>query len=93
MQRTWYHGICSEAEIDRILNVQNGEDYILKLRADTIADNIRLWRVYRHIAENGVKAGLWKVFQCILLHRCSQCHAKGQAGDLQASSFWLAYFK
>ena len=51
MQRTWYHGICSEAEIDRILNVQNGEDYILKLRADTIADNIRLWRVYRHIAE------------------------------------------
>ena len=51
MQRTWYHRICSEAEIDRILNVQNGEDYILKLRADTIADNIRLWRVYRHIAE------------------------------------------
>lgn len=51
MQRTWCHGICSEAEIERILNVQNGEDYILKLRADTIADNIRLWRVYRHIAE------------------------------------------
>lgn len=49
-QRYWYRGICSEAEIDRIFNVQNGEDYILKLRADTIVDNIRLWRVYRHIS-------------------------------------------
>lgn len=51
IQRVWYHGICSETEIDRILNVQNGDDYILKLRADTIADNIRLWRVFHHIAE------------------------------------------
>lgn len=49
-QRGWYHGICSETEIDRILNVQKGKDYILKLRADTIVDNIRLWRVYRHIS-------------------------------------------
>lgn len=49
-QRGWYHGICTEAEIDRILNVKNGRDHILKLRADTIVDNVRLWRVFLHIA-------------------------------------------
>lgn len=45
-QRSWYEGVCSKSEIDRILHVQNGSDYILKLRADEIIDHTRLWRYF-----------------------------------------------
>lgn len=63
-QRVWYHSICSEQEIDRILNVQNGRDYILKLRADTIIENVRLWRVFKHISmAYGEQWALEKYFQ------------------------------
>lgn len=63
-QKAWYHGICSEQEIDRILNVQNGRDYILKLRADTIVENVRLWRVFKHISMTyGEQWALEKYFQ------------------------------
>ena len=45
-ERLWYMGVCSPEEIDRILNVKDASDYLLKLRADTIVDNTRLWRVF-----------------------------------------------
>ena len=45
-ERIWYMGVCSPEEIDRILNVKDASDYLLKLRADIIADNTRLWRVF-----------------------------------------------
>ncbi|UXB11302.1 hypothetical protein GP476_07520 [Aeromonas dhakensis] len=44
--------ICSNNEINRILNVSNARDHLLKLRADTIADHMRLYRVYRNKAIN-----------------------------------------
>lgn len=45
-QRSWYESVCSQNEIDRILHIQNGSDYILKLRADQIVDHTRLWRYF-----------------------------------------------
>lgn len=50
-ERLWYHNVCSPEEIDRILNVQNASDYILKLRADTIIENSRLWRVFLNLSK------------------------------------------
>ncbi len=50
LQRHFYRPFCNESEIDRILNVNSGRDYLLKLRADTIADHMRLFRVYRNYA-------------------------------------------
>lgn len=50
IQKQFYHPICNEKEIDRIFNIKNSEDYLLKLRADTIIDNSRLFRVYRNYA-------------------------------------------
>jgi hypothetical protein len=50
MQRLFFHPVCSESEIDRIFNVQNAPDYLLKIRAETIIDHIRLFRVYRNKA-------------------------------------------
>ena len=47
-ERTWFMSICSDSELERIMNVQNAKDYILRLRAETIADNIRLYRVFLH---------------------------------------------
>lgn len=44
--------VCSEDEINRIFNVQNAKDYLLKLRADTIVDHMRLFRVYRNKANS-----------------------------------------
>ncbi len=45
-----FHPVCNDAEIKRIFNIQTPEDYLLKLRAETIVDNMRLFRVYRNNA-------------------------------------------
>ena len=45
-QRSWYEGVCSNSEIERILHIQNASDYILKLRADEIIDHTRIWRFF-----------------------------------------------
>lgn len=50
IQKLTYWAFCSEEEIERIFNVSNAQDYLLKLRADTIADHMRLYRVYRNRA-------------------------------------------
>lgn len=42
---SWYSNICSEEEIVRMLDMRNGDDYLLRLKADTIIDNMRLYRV------------------------------------------------
>jgi len=49
-QRHSFHPVCSEEEIDRIFNVQVAADHLLKLRAETIVDHMRLFRVYRNKA-------------------------------------------
>lgn len=50
IDRYFYHPICNESEIDRIFQIKNANDYLLKLRADTIVDHMRLFRVYRNYA-------------------------------------------
>lgn len=49
-QKLFFHPVCSQEEIDRIFNVQSPIDYLLKLRAETIVDHMRLFRVYRNKA-------------------------------------------
>jgi hypothetical protein len=48
--RHFFHPVCTEAEIDRIFNVSNAADHLLRLRAETIVDHMRLYRVYRNKA-------------------------------------------
>lgn len=50
LQKSFYHPICNKEEIERIFDLQDGSDYLLKLRADTIIDHMRLFRVYRNKA-------------------------------------------
>ena len=50
IQKHFYHPVCSHDEIERVFNVENARDHLLKLRADTIVDNMRLFRVYRNKA-------------------------------------------
>lgn len=50
IQKLFYHPICNEEEIERIFNLKNSMDYLLKLRAETIVDHMRLFRVYRNKA-------------------------------------------
>lgn len=50
IQKTFFHPICNKSEIDRIFNVQCAADHLLKLRAETIVDHMRLYRVYRNKA-------------------------------------------
>ena len=50
VEKYFYFPVCNPAEIERVFNVQNINDYLLKLRADTIVDNMRLFRVYRNKA-------------------------------------------
>ena len=65
-ERIWFQGICSASELERIMNVQNGKDFILRMRAETIADNVRLFRVFNHIIRsyknNGQEWALEKYF-------------------------------
>lgn len=49
-KKHFYRSICNESEIDRIFDIKNGADYLLKIRADTIVDHMRLYRVYRNKA-------------------------------------------
>ena len=63
-QRMWYQGVCSSTEVDRILNMKNGSDYILKLRADTIVDHTRLWRLFLHLSrQHGSDWSLERYFE------------------------------
>lgn len=63
IQKHFYRPICNEEEIERIFNIQNAQDYLLKLRADTIVDHMRLFRVYRNKAiEQGNTWSLEKSF-------------------------------
>ncbi len=55
MERRLYYPICNSKEIDRIFNVKNANDYLLKLRADTISDNMRFFRVYRNKALQNIE--------------------------------------
>jgi len=48
IQKSFYFPVCNKDEIERIFNIKNARDYLLKLRADTIIDNMRLFRVYRN---------------------------------------------
>jgi hypothetical protein len=41
-----YYPICTNEEIERIINVRTQEDFLLKLRADAIADHPRFMRVF-----------------------------------------------
>ena len=42
----WYRSFCSEEDIERILTIKSAEDLILRLAADSIADNTRQLRSY-----------------------------------------------
>jgi hypothetical protein len=46
IRKDMYSPVCSPNEIERIFNVKNGADYLLKLRADALVDSVRLFRVY-----------------------------------------------
>jgi len=50
IQRAFFRPICNPSEIDRIFNVKTAKDHLLKLRAETIVDHMRLFRVYRNKA-------------------------------------------
>ena len=60
----WYFPICSQDEISRILNMQNGDDYLLRLLADTIIDNMRAYRVVSSQAkELRLKGKEWSLLE------------------------------
>ena len=45
-----FHPVCNREEIERLFNIKNGNDCLLKIRAETLVDNMRLFRVYRNKA-------------------------------------------
>ena len=67
LERDWFRKICSPDELERILNVQNANDHILRLRAEIIADDIRIYRVFLHkvreYEEKGWEWALEKYFR------------------------------
>lgn len=42
-----YRFYCSGEEVERIFNVKSSDDYLLKMRADAVADHVRLMRVIK----------------------------------------------
>ena len=47
-----YYPTCNKDEIHRIFNIKTSSDYLLRLRADQIEDNIRLKRVFTSLRKN-----------------------------------------
>lgn len=63
IQKLWYEGLCSAEELQRILSVQNAQDYILRAAVDTISQNPILCRVIiDHKRALGDKWSLEKFF-------------------------------
>lgn len=50
IQKQFFHPVCNPREIERVFDVKDASDYLLKLRAETIVDHMRLFRVYRNKA-------------------------------------------
>lgn len=48
LERIWYRGLFSSAEINHIFNPTAPIDVLMKERADIILDNTRLYRLYLH---------------------------------------------
>lgn len=48
-EERFFYPLCSKSEINRIFNVKNSSDYLLKFRAEQVVDNQRLNRVYASI--------------------------------------------
>lgn len=53
----WYSGICSDEEIKHMLDMKCAHDYILRLRADSIISNTRIFRVVLKHAQDAQIAG------------------------------------
>lgn len=47
--KDWVSGYCTPEEAERVVNPQNSQDYLLRLRAVFIADHTRIWRVFLHL--------------------------------------------
>lgn len=63
IQKRFYTPICNKEEFERIPNIETASDYLLKLRADTIVDHMRFFRVYRNKSlEQGDKWSLERSF-------------------------------
>lgn len=52
-----YFTLCNEEERERIFNVSNAEDYLLKLRANATVEHIRIFRVI--LAERRIAGEPW----------------------------------
>lgn len=48
-EQRFFYPMCNKSEIKRIFNVENSDDYLLKYRAEQIADDARLTRVFLKI--------------------------------------------
>lgn len=59
IQKHFFRPICNEREIERIFNVKDAKDFLLKLRAETIVDHMRLFRVFRNKAL--MQEGKWSL--------------------------------
>lgn len=46
----FFHPVCNKEEIERIFNIKNAKDHLLQIRAETIVDHMRLFRIYRNKA-------------------------------------------
>lgn len=62
MERLYYHPICSEEEINRLRNVKNADDFLLRERANIIIDHMRLFRVVSNKALKDTNWSLSKFF-------------------------------
>lgn len=64
IRREWYGSICSKKEVERIMNMQNSNDYLLKLGAETIIENPNVWRYFMQLlVKNKSKWSLERYFK------------------------------
>ena len=47
-EKGFFHPICNTDEIERVFKTETARDYLLKLRAETVVDDMKLFRVVRN---------------------------------------------
>jgi hypothetical protein len=51
-EERYFYPLCTKEEIDKVFSPKTAKDYLLKLRAENISDNIRLHRVFISIRKS-----------------------------------------
>ncbi|GLB49395.1 M48 family metalloprotease [Neptunitalea lumnitzerae] len=92
-EQRFYYPMCNKSEIKRIFNVKNSDDFLLKYRADQIADDVRLTRVFLKIRTNSINWNFSNYFDSSFFNNYIETLPNTEKNKCKEISFGTIYLK